>query len=314
MEKKERYRSYAKYLKEKYGSKTYRIGVDAGFSCPHRGNLRSKAGCTFCDVEGSRSPYLGSLEDLGEQIRQGIHFLQSRYGASQFILYFQAYTNTYAPVEQLYKIYSFGLSLGTFQELILSTRPDCLDEEKVAMIATFRAQLQDVWVELGLQSAQEETLKRIQRGHSVADFERAFLLLRSKGIKIGVHLIFGLPGEGWKEIEATLRYVASLRPDGVKIHNLHIPYTAPLFREFLQGELSLPCYQRHLDYVIKALELLPVDTLILRVTCDTPKDRLAFPRKFPDKARFLSLLHHRMEELNTWQGRLFTFSSKYSFL
>ncbi len=305
MGKTERYNSYARYLKDKYGGKTYRIGVDAGFSCPVRGPDRRQSGCSFCDVEGSRSPYLGSLTDIGEQIRKGLQFLRSRYGARQFILYFQAYTNTYARPEQLQALYSYGLSLGEFKELIVSTRPDCIDPEIAEVLGSFRSRVEDVWVELGLQSAREETLQRIRRGHGREAFERAFSMLRSCHLKIAVHLIFGLPGEGLDEILQTIRYVASFRPDGIKIHNLHIPFKAPLLEEFLMGEISLPCAERHLDYVVKALELLPPETLIMRLTCDTPKDRLAFPRAFPDKATFLTRLAQRIAELDTWQGRLF---------
>lgn len=305
MVKSERYYAYARYLKEKYRGKTYRIGVDAGFSCPNRGVDRGQSGCSFCDVGGSRSPYLGSLTDIGEQIQKGLEFLRSRYGANRFILYFQAYTNTYAAAEQLHTLYSYGLSLADFKELIVSTRPDCIDPEIVEVLASFRSRVEEVWVELGLQSANEVTLRRIQRGHGRDVFERAFSLLRAQHLKVAVHLILGLPGEGWKEIQQTIQYVAAFRPDGIKIHNLHIPYKAPLLEEFLQGELSLPCAQRHLDYVVKVLELLPPETIIMRLTCDTPKDRLAFPRTFPDKATFLTRLAQRIEEMDTWQGRLF---------
>lgn len=301
----ERYNSYARYLKAKYGGKTYRIGVDAGFSCPNRGPDRRQSGCSYCDVDGSRSPYLGSLTGIGEQVRKGMEFLRRRYRADRFILYFQAYTNTFAKAKDLRTLYSYGLSLGDFKELIISTRPDCLDPEIVDVLASFRSQVEDVWVEVGLQSAKEETLKRIRRGHGRIEFEQAVSLLKSRNLKVAVHLIFGLPGEGREEILQTIRYVAQFRPEGIKIHNLHIPFQAPLFEEFLLGELSLPCVERHLEYAVKALELLPPETLIMRLTCDTPKDRLAFPRRFPDKATFLARLSQKLAEQDTWQGRLF---------
>jgi hypothetical protein len=180
-----------------------------------------------------------------------------------------------------------------------------VDPEIVDVLASFRSQVEDVWVELGLQSSHEETLKRIRRGHGRTEFERGFSLLRSRKLKIAVHLIFGLPGEGWEEIRKTIRYIARFRPDGIKIHNLHIPFQAPLFQEFLLGELSIPCAERHLQYVVRALELLPPETLIMRFTCDTPKDRLAFPRTFPDKATFLACLSQKLAEQDTWQGKLF---------
>jgi radical SAM superfamily enzyme len=145
-------------------------------------------------------------------------------------------------------------------------------------------------VELGLQSAQEKTLRRIRRGHGRAEFQAAFSLLRGRGIKIAVHLVFGLPGEDTRDIEDTLAYLAELKPEGVKIHNLHILYGTPLAREFLAGEISLPGAGRHIHYILRAREILPKETLFMRFTCDTPRSELACPRHFPAKAEFLNEL------------------------
>jgi hypothetical protein len=279
--------------------------VDAGFSCPNREGGREHPGCSFCDIVGSRSPYLGCRESLREQILGGMSFLRKRYKAAYFLLYFQAYSNTFAPPEELKKMYDYGLSLGNFRELIVSTRPDCVDPVKSRILAGFIRPDRDVWVELGLQSANEETLHRVRRGHGRDEFETAFRLLKSMDVKVAVHLIFGLPGENWADIRSTVEYVGGLKPEGVKIHNLHIPRNAPILREFTSGEFILPGGGRHLSYVIQALELLPKETVIMRITCDTPSDRLAFPRRFPDKGRFLFALRAEMESRGTWQGRFY---------
>lgn len=301
----ERFTSYSGYLTGKYGEKTYRVSVDAGFSCPNRGGDRGREGCAFCDVTGSRSVYLGGRVSLEEQVSRGLEFLEKRYGARNFILYFQAYSNTYAPVKVLRDTYDRGLAAADFRELIVSTRPDCIDEEKADLLAEYIRPDRDVWVELGLQSANDRTLERVRRGHGVAEFERAFSLLRRRKIKITVHLIFGLPGEGEADILRTADYVGNLRPEGIKIHNLHIPLGAPLYRDFLDGEISLPSFRRHLDYVVKTLERLPPETVVMRFVCDTPKDRLAFPVAFPNKAEFLRALKDELSRRDTYQGRLF---------
>ena len=312
--------SYAAYLRHKYGRAVYRVSVDAGFSCPNRGPQRSAPGCLYCDERGSRAPYLGCADsapgrretgdgrdwrrDLRSQIDTGRRFLRSRYGADLYILYFQAFSGTYAPVGKLRRIYDFALGCAHFQELAVSTRPDCIDAARARLLASYRRDDFDVWVELGLQSANEMSLRRVNRGHTVEDFDRAFRLCRSAGLKVAVHLIFGLPGEGIAEIRRTIDYLAGLRPEGVKIHNLHIPTGCPLYSEYLSGELSVPCAARHLEYTIHALERLPRDTVIMRLTSANAEALLAAPRPFPAKARFLSRLREQMDSRDTWQGRL----------
>jgi hypothetical protein len=207
-------------------------------------------------------------------------------------------------VDTLHAIYDFALSCTPFRELAVSTRPDCIDAPRAELLASYRKKDFDVWVELGLQSANERSLLRINRGHTVEDFDRAFRLCRSLGLKLTVHLIFGLPGEGMEEIRRTIDYVAGLNPEGVKIHNLHIPTGCPLYSEYLSGELSVPCADRHLEYTIQALERLPRDTVVMRLTCDTPEALLAAPRPFPAKSRFLSRLREEMNDRGAWQGRL----------
>ena len=302
----ERFLSHASYLRGRYGGPVHRIAVDAGFSCPHRGNSRSGPGCSFCDEPGGRAPYLGDLSSVDGQIRRAVAFNQRRYGPSELALYFQAYTGTFASVDLLRGIYDRGLAHAAFRELVVATRPDCIDEAVAALLADYRTADRDVWVELGLQSASDETLRRVNRGHTVAEFETAYHLLRRRSLRLTVHLILGLPGEDEEQIERSLRYVAGLRPDGLKIHNLHVPRATALHDEFLAGELTVPGPERHLELAIRAIELMPPQTVIMRLLCDTPAARLVAPRCFWDKAAFHRRLRGELERRGTWQGRRFT--------
>ncbi len=316
------FRRYSRYLKERYGEPVYRISVDGGFTCPHRRSDGS-GGCTFCDAVGSRAVYQEDssgggplkvergggvsaerLELIRRQIERGKEFLSRRYGARAYTLYFQAFSSTFAPIPVLKEIYEYALSLAPFRELIVSTRPDCLARAQADLLASYMREDFDVWTELGLQSFHDRTLERVNRADTSSRFVRAFSLLRERGVKVTVHLIFGLPGEGRKEIVETVERLAAMRPDGVKIHNLNIAAGSEMEREYRRGELSLPSDRRHLEYVMEALEKLPEDTVIQRVTCDTRQEYLVAPLKFMDKNRFYSALEEEMRRRGMRQGRL----------
>ena len=316
------YLTYSRYLKERHGCAVYRVAVDAGFSCPNRGS-RSGKGCSYCDAQGSRAPAVSrnqprfpvecgtgetlrlDMDSLERQVRASIASYRKTHGACEFILFFQAYSNTNAPVAALRRVYDAGLALAPFRGLNVATRPDCLDEEKVDLLASYEREGLEVWVELGLQSANDATLLRIGRGHTEADFERAFEMLRRRRVKIAVHLIFGLPGEGLEEIVRTMQLLARLGPDGVKIHNLHVPSGTLLAAQYREGELAVPSPPRHIGYCIAAIERLPPSTVIMRLTCDTPVEKLDAPRAFWPKERFLAALQAEMAARGSRQGRLY---------
>ena len=302
------FRSYSSYLKERYGRRVYRVSVDAGFTCPNRGSDRT-GGCTYCDDSGSRAPYLDrghfrNEEGIRHQVETAIAFLKRRYGAGMYLLYFQAFTNTYAPVGRLKLLYDFTLGLAPFRELIVSTRPDCVGADVARLLRTYADCGIDVWVELGLQSAHDATLRRIRRGHTVSQFSQACTLLKQEGLNVAAHLIFGLPGESLRHILRTTRFVASLGVNAVKIHNVHIPKGTELHHEFLKGEIAGFAAQTHLEWVIRSLEILPEPTIVMRLTCDTPEDRLVSPRAFWAKSQFYSIVQREMRRRGTWQGRL----------
>ena len=309
------YRNYAGYLRGLYGKTIFRVGIDAGFSCPHRGNHRRSGGCSFCDAHGSRATYQRGVDGMSpdlalderlrlvkSQVENGLEFLRRRYKTNSFILYFQAFSSTYASVGELKAIYDAGLSVHPFRELIVSTRPDCVDDNTAELLGGYVRAGLPVWVELGLQSASDVTLKRINRGHSVLCFEQALNALRERGILVAAHVIFGLPGEGWEEIRHTVDYLAAGKIDGIKIHDLQIPRSSPLFSEYLIGELALPSEKRHLAYVVDALERLPEKTLIMRLTCDTPDSARALPLHPAAKEPFIRHVREELERRGSRQG------------
>ena len=248
---------------------------------------------------------LADGESLASQVRAGMEFLSRRYSAQAFILFFQAYSNTNAPVEELRRVYDRGLSLAEFRGLNVATRPDCVDEEKARLLASYRGRGLEVWVELGLQTANDETLRRIGRGHTSGDFVRAFRLLKDHGLLVAAHLIFGLPGEAFSDIMETIRLLGALPVDGVKIHNLLIPRGTRLSRELMLGEVTAPGPERYLEYTLSAIERLPPKTVIMRITADALPADVVSPRRFWTKADFTSRLAGEMRTRGAHQGRLF---------
>ncbi len=307
MENKEPFLNYSRYLFRKYNKTAYRVSIDGGFSCPNRGGGRDHPGCTYCSSYGSRSAYIGETEtNIKEQINRNLKILKSRYDAEVFMLYFQAFSSTWAPVEDLKEIYDYSLSLGSFRELIISTRPDCLSDEICQLLSSYKKENFDVWIELGLQSSSDKTLRRINRGHDLKEFEKAFMMLRDYGLKVAVHLIFGLPGEDHGQIMETINYTASLQPDGVKFHNLHIPDKTEMHDELLAGELALPSSAGHVRYLADAIERMPPETVIMRLTTDTPGKRHIIPGFMLDKTIIYNRVREELIKRGTKQGDFFT--------
>lgn len=302
----ELFRTYSAYLKERYGKTVYRVGVDGGFSCPNREDGRNDHGCTFCGSFGARSAYLGDSERIiEEQVTRSLAFLKRRYSAEEFILYFQAYSNTFGGVEELKKVYDHGLSLGNFIELVVSTRPDCINDKICELLVSYKKMGLDVWVEMGLQSVHNSSLDRINRGHTYEQFLEAYKLLKSWGLKVVVHLIFGLPDENYSDILDSVKKVSVLQPDGVKFHNLHIPTGTVMYEEYLRGELSFPSTERHIEYVADAIELMAPECVVMRVNTDTPGSRHDIPGYFWDKSIVYNKIVDILKKRDSYQGRLY---------
>ncbi|MFW6293141.1 MAG: TIGR01212 family radical SAM protein [Spirochaetota bacterium] len=290
---------YSTWLRERYGGTTYRVSVDAGFSCPVR-----EAGqpCAYCDARGSRAPYLGDRESIADQVRRGVEFLTRRYDAQKFLLYFQAYSNTHAPVDTLRDTYDWGLAQADFAGLVVATRPDCVDDARADLLAQYAARGLDVWVELGLQSANDRTLEEIGRGHTVARFDEAVRTLAARGVHVAAHLILGLPGEGREEAIATARHVSSLPVEGVKFHNLVVVEGTELWERYRAGLVEPPSADEHERLLVAAIEHLRDDIVVMRLTCDPPRGVRYAPEALPDKSGLYRRLLADFAERGTHQG------------
>lgn len=328
----ERWRGYANHLESIYGKRIYRIGIDAGFSCPNRDEGR-EGGCAFCDGTGASAMYQRRSESfhthaseydeklstqapreqlsldariasIREQIANGRAFLQRRYNPDSFSIYFQAWTNTYADVATLKALYDAALSEGPFVELIISTRPDCINEEILDLLEGYTTRVSKVWVELGLQSSNTETLTMIGRGHDANCYLSAAKALHSRGIGVCTHIVVGFPAEGNTDYSQTCRLINEAKSEAVKIHNLHICGGTRFSGWYAQGEVSTSSLRRHVEQSIWILRHLQKDIVVERLLCETSSHRLVAPRAFPDKSIFLSLLERTMKERGVWQGDL----------
>ena len=301
-----RYRDFSGFLHEKFGERVHKIALDAGFTCPNRDGTISTKGCIFCDQLGSGTGAFSQQgRSIAEQISQAKAFFQKRYKASKFIAYFQSFTNTYGPIDTLRRVYDLALQDEDIVGLSVGTRPDCINEQILALLASYKSRYM-VWLELGLQSANDETLRRINRGHDVACFEKAVFEAAAFGLSICAHVILGLPGEGHKEMMNTAKFISKLPIHGVKIHLLYIVEDSPLAELYREGAIRCLERQEYVETLIDFLELLPPTMVIQRLTGDPPRSsRLLAPGWAREKMKTLSLIKNRMEQRNTWQGRLY---------
>lgn len=295
-----RYRRFSAYLRETYGGRVRKLSLDAGFSCPNRDGSLSHDGCVFCEPEAF-SPYAGKRIPLKEQIAQGIR-PQNKNNAGGYIAYFQAYTNTYGTLPYLRKTYDTIRGIPQIKILAVGTRPDCIDEEKLALLAEYLDEY-DVWIEYGLQSIHDTTLTTINRGHAAEDFFKAVERTQKfPGIRIGAHLILGLPGETLAMEAETARAVAATAIDAVKLHPLHIVKGTALEHTFNAGEYIPLTWQEYVERVVQVLQFLPPQMVIERLTADCPAEQLVAPLWLGDKHAIIHAIEERLKELDTRQG------------
>ena len=259
------YNDYNSYLKNKYGCKVYRIGLDAGFSCPNRDGLKGYDGCIYCNEDGSRSSYINPKDSVSEQLAARISYLKEKKAAAKFIAYFQAFTNTYAPTEKLKKVYDQVLPFKEVVGISIGTRPDTIDREKLRLISSYQNKY-EVWIEYGLQSSHDRTLKTINRGHDFAAFVDALKMTKEFGIKVCTHIILGLPGETKDDMIATARKVSDLKIDGVKIHLLHVLKGSSLEKLYNDEKVQLLEQNQYAELVCDFMENLSKDIIIQRLT------------------------------------------------
>ena len=316
-----RYNTFVGYYRRQYGERLQKLVIDAGFTCPNRDGTVGRGGCSFCDNAAFHPSYSTSGKSIAEQIDEGIEFHQVRYrNTKHYLAYFQSYSNTYAPIPRLRELYLAALTHPKIVGIVIGTRPDCVDEEKLDFLAGLKAGegLGDwhrdgfehpvVKVEYGIESCYDETLLRVGRGHDVAVAEKAVRMSAERGLEPGAHFILGLPGETREMLLGQCRFISSLPLHSVKFHQLQIVKGTRMEKEFAQVpqdflRLSLPDY---LDMVIDILERLRPDLYIERVAGEVPprfvnETQWGLIRNF----QILHLLDERLSERNTWQGSLY---------
>jgi uncharacterized protein len=299
-----RYNSYGAFLKETFGCRVAKIVVDAGFSCPNRDGTAGVGGCTYCNNDAFRPATARSQDPVSLQVGNGIAFLRQRYRARKFIVYFQPFTNTFAPLTRLIPLYEGALAHPDVVGIAVGTRPDCVDEEKVAWFADL-ARTRFVTLELGLQSIHDQTLARINRGHDYDCWLRALRLVRGRGIHVGTHLILGFPWESREEMLAMAGAMSGIGLDFLKLHHLHVVRNTALGRQFLHEPFPLLGYEQYLDLVVAFLELLEPAIRLERLFGIAPEEHLVGPNWGRAKAGIQFDIEQTLAARNTWQGRLY---------
>ena len=296
------YHSLDYMLRERFGEKVYKVTLNGGMSCPNRDGKLGTRGCIFCSAGGSGDFAADSSLSITEQIDRQISILSAKRPIHKYIAYFQAFTNTYAPVEYLEKIFTEALSHPGIVALSIGTRPDCLGKDVVTLLSRLNRQ-KPVWVELGLQTIHEKTAAYIRRGYPLSCFEDAVKRLRSEDIEVIVHTILGLPGESTQDILNTMEYLNHQDIQGIKLQLLHVLRGTDLASDYEKGLFCTYERDEYISLVISCLEHLRPDMVIHRITGDGPKDLLISPLWASRKREVLNLLHPQMKENHNYQGR-----------
>jgi uncharacterized protein len=303
-----RFNAYANYFRRMYGARVQKVSVDAGFTCPNRDGSRGQGGCSFCLNDAFNPSYCRPEKSLSAQIAEGIEFHMKRYSeATSYLAYFQAYSNTYAPIEALRRLYEEALSQPGIIGLVIGTRPDCVDDDKLGYIAELSRKYY-ISVEYGIESCYDKTLAKINRGHTFNEAVEAVRKTAALGINTGAHFIFGLPGETRAEMLDEADIISSLPLKTVKFHQLQIIRGTAMEQEFRNNpsQFELFTWEEYLDFFIRFLEKLSPGIVVERFTGEAPPrflDKERWGKKRSDQ--IVGLIEKRMEELDTWQGRLF---------
>ncbi len=295
-------------MKRRFGEKVYRLALNGGMTCPNRDGTVGRGGCIFCSAGGSGDFAAPASLSIPEQLRQQKAGIRQKRPVRKFIAYFQAYTNTYAPVEYLERIFTEAILDPEVVVLSIATRPDCLGDDVLALLARLN-RIKPVWVELGLQTIHEDTARFIRRGYPLSCFDRAVHALRRCGIEVIVHVILGLPHETAKQMLQTCIYLNHMDIQGIKLQMLHILKGTDLALYYEQqaarDAFSVLGRDAYIDLVIRCVEQLSPDIVIHRLTGDGPAELLIAPAWSAHKRTVLNQLHAELKRRDAWQGKYF---------
>ncbi len=298
------YYSLKDYFLNRYGRRVQKITVALPFTCPNRDGSKAYGGCTFCS-EGSKPSSLDPSVPLRVQIKEGIERAKRRYGEDLlFFVYYQSYTNTYSGIDFLREVYDTVLEFEGVVGIDVGTRPDCAPESVLDLLSRYSEKGLEVWVEYGLQSANFETLKRINRAHGVSDFVDAVLRTKERNLKVCAHVIIGLPGEDRQDVLETAKLLASLPVDGVKIHPLHIIKGTVMELQYRRGEFEVISLEEYAELCADFIEILPPEVVVHRITGEVDEERLIAPEycKPSWKNRVMDRVVGVLTERGSFQG------------
>jgi hypothetical protein len=296
-----RYTNFTDHLRQTFACRVHKVCIDAGFTCPNRDGALAVGGCIYCN-NVSFSPGNRRLS-VTDQVEGGKRFLRRRFGAEQFIAYFQAYTNTYGDVRQLQRLYDEALACEDIVGLSIGTRPDCVPDDVLDLLADYASRTY-LWLELGLESGHDQTLSIINRGHTVAAFDDAVRRAQQRHLRVCAHVILGLPGESPAAMLQTARHLAALRLDAVKLHHLHVVRHTMLEKMYQRGEVTLLGLDDYAALAVDCLEVLPPQMIIMRLMGDAPRATLVAPAWSLQKQAVLRRITQELEQRDTYQGKL----------
>jgi radical SAM protein (TIGR01212 family) len=297
-----RFHTWNYEMREQFGTKVFKVMLDAGFTCPNRDGSIATGGCTFCSARGS-GDFAGSRrDDLVTQFNKIRDLQHLKWPEAKYIGYFQAYTNTYAPVEELREYYELILQQPGVVGLSIATRPDCLPDDVLDYLAELNTRTY-LWVEMGLQTVHEETSRLINRAHDTKCYEESVQKLRDRGIRVCAHIIHGLPQETHTMMLDTVQAVGQMDVQGIKIHLLHLMRKTPMVKQYEAGLLRFLEKDEYVSLIADSLELLPPEMIVHRLTGDAPRDLLIGPLWSLKKWEVLNAIDDELVRRNTWQGQ-----------
>jgi radical SAM protein (TIGR01212 family) len=298
-----RYRDFNSFLRDAFGCRVQKITVDAGLGCPNRDGSISTGGCSYCNARGSGTGAHARGLSITAQVLAGKQALAQRYRAKKFIVYFQSFSNTYAPLAALKALYDDALAVEDVVGLAIGTRPDCVSEPALDLIAGYASRWM-VWVEYGLQSANDATLRAINRGHDSACFKQAVAATRRRGIRTCAHVILGLPGETAADMRRTAETLDEIGIDGLKLHGLYVAKGTALEGLYRSGGLRCLSQHEYIEHVCDFLERTDSAVVVQRLTGDPHPGELVAPAWALQKAATLAGIRNALEKRDTWQGKL----------
>lgn len=289
------YLSFNKYLKDKFGQKVYKISLDGGFTCPNRDGKTGTRGCIFCSKGGSGDFAENRDMSITEQIESGKKKVEKKIKSGKYIAYFQAFTNTYAPVETLRQKYEEAINHPDIVALSIATRPDCLGDDVLRLLDEMN-KIKPVFVELGLQTIHQKSAKYIRRGYDLSVYDKAVRDLKKIGVNVVVHVILGLPNESENDMLETVKYVCESGANGIKLQLLHVIDGTDLAKDYEKGLFKTLEFDEYVNLIVKCVKIIPKDIVIHRLTGDGAKKDLVAPLWSADKKRVLNAINKALRE------------------